>query len=86
MEIVKLEPGEEAPKDSDCIRIDALPDGAFRLVGSALLACGDSDQAESVSLIGGQSYADCDQAIEAGMAWASGHCVETLYIETAQAD
>jgi hypothetical protein len=80
MEIVTLPPGKSAEVDNDCIRIQELPEGGFMLEGSALVACGDSDPAESISLIDGQPYASYDEAEAAGIAWASDHCVAVLHV------
>ena len=80
MEIIKLPLGEAASDDSDCIRIQALPGGAFALQGSVLLRCGDAEVAESVSLIGGDTYETYDAAEAAGLAWASEHCADVLYV------
>lgn len=76
--------GEKAPADSDCISIVELSNGRFNLQGSALLAFGDSEQAESVALIGSDTYASYDEAESAGLAWASAHGVETVYISNVQ--
>jgi hypothetical protein len=80
MEIVKLPAGEHASDESDCIRIQELPSGAFGLNGSVLFRCGDAEVAESVSLIGGEPYETYDAAEAAGLAWASEHCAEILYV------
>lgn len=80
MDIRKLPPGEPAPSDGDCIRIQELEDGRFRLNGSVLFRCGDTDAAESVSLVGGDLYASYDDAESAGLAWANEHCAETLFV------
>jgi hypothetical protein len=80
MDITKLPAGEPAPSDSDCIRIQELDDGRYRLNGSVLFRCGDTDAAESVSLVGGESYATYDDAEAAGLAWANEHCAEKLYV------
>ena len=80
MEIVNLPVGEVASDESDCIRIQELPTGAFSLNGSVLLRCGDSEVAESVSLIGGETYDSYEDAESAGLAWASEHCAQTLYV------
>jgi len=80
MEIINMPPGEIASDESDCIRIQELPNGAFSLNGSVLLRCGDAEVAESVSLIGGEPYSTYAEAEAAGMAWAGEHCAETLYI------
>lgn len=80
MEIVKLPPGEQAPKESDCIRIEPSG-GEYRLVSSALFCRGDSEQAESIALVGGEPYRSYDEAEAAGLAWAAEHGVETLYVE-----
>jgi hypothetical protein len=80
MEIIKLPRGEQASEQSDCIRIQELPGGAFELNGSVLFRCGDAEVAESVSLIGGEPYESYDAAEAAGLAWAGEHCAETLYV------
>jgi hypothetical protein len=82
MKIVKLPVGEQAPKDSDCISLQHLPDGTVRLEASALMSCGDGDEAESVALVDGGAYRTIEEAEAAGMAWAEGHCVEQLYVST----
>lgn len=80
MEIVQLPLGEVASDESDCIRIQELPDGRFRLQGSVLLQCGDGDASESVALIGGDLYDSYEDAEGAGLAWADTHCVEVLHV------
>ena len=80
MEIIKLPRGQQASDESDCIRIQELPGGAFALHGSVLFRCGDAEVAESVSLIGGERYPSYDAAVAAGLAWAGEHCAETLYV------
>lgn len=82
MEIIKLPPGETAPADTDCIKINESPAGGFSLVASALMACGDGEDAESVALVGGAPYPTFEEAEAAGLAWAESHCVATVYIET----
>ena len=79
MEIVKLPPGVRASEETDCIRIQEVS-GGFSLGGSVLFRCGDVDAAESVSLIGGDLYPSYEDAESAGLAWASEHCVEVLYV------
>lgn len=80
MQIVKLPAGEAPLPDTDCIRIQQRDDGRFLLEGSVLFRCGDVDSAESVSLVGGDTYASYDDAEAAGLAWADDHCVETLHV------
>ncbi len=80
MEIIKLPVGENASDESDCVRIQMLPNGAFSLTGSVLFRCGDAEVAESVSLIGGEPYETYDAAEAAGLAWANEHCAEVIYI------
>jgi hypothetical protein len=82
MEIIKLPPGEMAPADTDCIQINGTGTDDYTLVASALMACGDSDDDESVALIGGDPYHSYEEAEAAGLAWAESHCVATIYIET----
>ena len=85
MEIVRLRPGESAPKDVDCIRVEAEA-GRFRLTASALESCRDDEEAESVAMIRGEPYATREDAEEAGIAWAADHCVAQLYIEASDAE
>jgi hypothetical protein len=80
MEILKLLPGEIGSDESDCIQVQQLPNGEFALSGSVLLACGDGEAVESVSLIGGNLYRTYEDAEAAGLAWANEHCVSTLVI------
>ncbi len=80
MEIVKLPAGEPAPSNGDCIRIQELENGGFRLAGSVLVRCGDGEEAESVSLVGGDPYGSYEDAEAAGLAWANEHCAEMLHI------
>ena len=80
MEIIKLPFGEEAPTEGDCISITAREDGRFDLNATALLRCGDGEEADSVSMIGGSPYSSYDEAEAAGLAWAADHCVEQIYV------
>lgn len=80
MDIIKLPVGQAAPEDSDCIRIQELPGGAFELNGSVLMRCGDGDTMESVAMVGSESYSSADDAESAGLAWANEHCVEQLHV------
>lgn len=82
MDVIKLPFGESAPQETDCISIGAREDGRFDLNCSALLSCGDTDEAESVSLIGGAPYDSYEEAEAAGLAWAADHCVESLYVSS----
>ncbi|RYE04453.1 MAG: hypothetical protein EOP61_00585 [Sphingomonadales bacterium] len=82
MEIVRLAEGVLAPSDTDCIKINVEPDGRFTLVASALMACGDGDDDESVAMVGSDPYPSFEAAEAAGLAWAEAHCVETIYVET----
>lgn len=81
MEIKKLPFGEIAPEDTDCIKITALPDGRFALVTSALLQCDGDDEAESEAVISSEEYDSYEEAEQAGLAWAEGHCVALVYVE-----
>ena len=82
MEIIKLPPGDSAPDDTDCIKINQTPSGTYSLVASALMRCGDSDNMESVALVSSDPYPTYDDAEAAGLAWAESHCVATIYVET----
>ena len=80
MEITMLPPGELAPEDADCIHIERGDDARFKLNCSALRASEDSGEAESVALIGGDSYESYEAAEAAGLAWAEGEGVRSLYV------
>jgi hypothetical protein len=82
MEIIKLAPGVLADEDTDCIKINETTEGNYSLVASALMACGDGDNPESVALVASDPYHTYDAAEEAGLAWAEAHCVATIYVET----
>ena len=82
MDIIKLPPGERAPKDSDCLSIERLPDGRYKLNGSALQLCGDGQEAESVAMIGGDPYGSYDDAEAAGLAWIAEYCVKQVFVST----
>lgn len=77
MELIRLPVGEPADVDTDCIRIEELTDGTYRLTGTAL--CG-ADDAASVSLVNGLSFATQDQAEQAGLTWAESVGVDRLHI------
>ena len=80
MEIIRLPSGEHAPVNADCISVFPDESGGFTLNGTALLACGDTNETESISLIGGPSYRTREEAEAAGQAWAPDQCVTTLYV------
>ena len=84
MEVIRLPAGKRADEESDCISIELLGDGRHLLNGSALLNCGDAESTESVALIGGEPYGSYEEAEAAGIAWASQHCVETLYVSRSE--
>jgi hypothetical protein len=82
MKITRL-PHDQAPEaDDNCITVQRRDDGRFDLSGTVLLACGDSDEAESVSLLGGTPYPSFDEAEAAGLAWAESHCVDEVVVAT----
>lgn len=80
MEIVRLPSGQVASGDVDCINVIRREDGCYDLTGSALIACGDSDEVESVALIGLPPFGTREAAEDAGLAWAAGQCVERIYV------
>ncbi len=82
MHITRLPAGETAPAEADCISIERRPDGRFSLNATALMACGDTDEAESVSMIGSEPYDHYDDAEAAGLAWAAEHCAGEVYVST----
>jgi hypothetical protein len=79
LDVVKLQPGEHAPLDSDCATIE-FRDDVFFLTASALLSCGDAEAIESVSLVGGDPYRSYEEAEAAALAWASSHGVEQFFV------
>lgn len=82
MEIIRLPAGELAPDEADCVRIIRAAEGGFELNCNALQSCGDGDETESVSLIGGDRYPSFANAEAAGLAWANEHCAEQVYLCT----
>jgi len=74
MDIRRMPLGQKGGPDTDCITLNLLGDGQVRLEGSAL------DGEESTAIVGGTLYASEEEAEAAGIAWAAGHGVETLYI------
>ena len=75
MEIVKLPFGERAPVDSDCISIEYLADGRFRVSGTLLSG------EESTALVGIVCATERD-AEEQGLAWMAGCDVPKVYVAT----
>ncbi len=84
MQIIKLPPGEQADEATDCIKIGRMADGRYSLITSALVECDndDEDQGDSEAVISSDTYNTYDEAEAAGLAWASGLCVETIHVET----
>lgn len=78
MEIVRLPIGEQAPVDSDCLRVEEQADSSYRLTASAL--CVETDDAESVSIVGG--FRSLEEAEAAGATWAATVGVERLVVTT----
>ena len=78
MEITRLPVGDPAPTDADCIRIEELAGGNYKLTASAL--CNGEGVAESVSIVAGPIFATVQQAEEAGLAWAEDVGSEQLYV------
>lgn len=81
MKIVRLPDGVAPEADVNCITI-VHSDGGYALTGTVLLICGDADEAESVSLVGGDLYATFDEAEAAGLAWAEEHCADEVVVAT----
>lgn len=80
MQITRLSNGQRAPDAVDCISIEQKPDGSFELQGTALINCGDSDEAESVALMGLPAFTTREEAESVGLAWAAEQCVEHLFV------
>ena len=78
MDVIRLPLGEQAPVDTDCVRIEEQPDSTYRLTASAL--CSDADEGESVSIVGAPSYPSVAEAEAAGIAWANDVGVERLFV------
>jgi hypothetical protein len=86
VDVIKLQPGDRAPRDSDCARIECRDDGKFYLNASALVSCGDSsNEAESVAVVGSDPYDSYEAAESAALAWAASHGVQQLYVEPPEA-
>lgn len=81
MHIVRLPPGEAPEADVDCITVQQDDDG-FVLTGTVLLACGDGEEAESVSLVGGDRYPSHEEAEAAGLAWLRAHGATQAVVST----
>ena len=79
VDVVKLQAGERAPRDSDCATIETRDD-LFYLTASALVSCGDAESVESVSLVGGDPYRSYDEAEAAALAWAASHGVQQFFV------
>ena len=84
MEIIRLPVGEQASTDADCLRVEEQPDAGYKLTASAI--CIGADDGESVSIVGGPTFADAAQAEAAGIAWAANVGVERLFISTGTLD
>ena len=80
MDIIKLPDGQQAPDEADCISIERQTDGSYELTGTALIACGDSDEVESIALVGLPLFDSYEAAEDAGFAWAAQQCVAQLYV------
>jgi len=84
MQIIKLPVGEQAPVDTDCIRVEEQPGPSFRLTASAL--CTGSDDGDSVSIVESTLFDTFEQAEAAGMAWAEDVGVTHLHVVTGTLD
>jgi hypothetical protein len=80
VKIVKLPVGKQAAVNTDCIRIEEQPGGAYQLTASAL--CAAEDEGESVSIVGTPLYETAEEAEAAGVAWATNVGVERLFVST----
>ncbi|MFD1787574.1 hypothetical protein ACFSC3_08320 [Sphingomonas floccifaciens] len=80
MELIRLPIGEPAQADVDCIAIEEQVDHRFRLTASAL--CNDTQDAESVSIVGGPTFLSAHEAEAAGIAWATTVGVDRLFISS----
>ena len=79
MEVIKLEPGQRPPDDSDCIKVEETADGRFALTGTVLCQQG-GDDAESVSLVETATFEKMSEAEEAGVVWANAQGVQVLHV------
>jgi hypothetical protein len=82
MDIVRLPDGVAPDAEVNCITIQRGEDGRFHLNGTVLMACGDADGMESVSLMGIAPYATFEEAEAAGLAWAQEHCADEVVVAT----
>jgi hypothetical protein len=78
MQTTRLPLGKQAPVEADCLRIEELADGRYKLTGSAL--CAEPEGGESVSIVGGPTFDSADAAEAAGRAWAESVGVEHLCV------
>lgn len=78
MEIVRLPVGMQASVDDDCIRIEEISEGKYKLSASAL--CSDADENDSVSISGTQLFATLEEAEANGFGWAESVGVKRLFV------
>lgn len=78
MEIVRLPVGKQAPVDTDCIRVEELSAGSYKLTASAL--CIEAEEDDSVSLVGTQPFESAEEAEAVGLAWATSIGVDRLFV------
>ena len=80
MRIERLPAGERAAEDVDCIHVEAGAGGKFYLTGSTLKRDSDPEDPDSEAIVSSEPYDSAEAAEDAGVAWASGHGVELLYV------
>jgi hypothetical protein len=80
MEVERLPVGKQAPVDADCIRIEQAAEATFKLTASAL--CVNTDDDDSVSIVGTQLFESAEKAEAAGLLWAANVGVERLIVST----
>ncbi|WP_448502008.1 hypothetical protein [Sphingomonas sp.] len=76
MEIVRLQPGGRAPDGEDHVHINSLPNARHGWTGVAALGT------SAVFGIGKNEFSSRDAAETEAIAWADGHGVTRLYVET----
>lgn len=78
MKIIRLEPGERAPDDSDRIVINALPSGRYGVSG---ITATRERRPAAVCMVTENSLPSDGEAEAAGIRWAAQHPIDVLYIE-----
>jgi hypothetical protein len=82
MEIVRLIPGERAPRGADCIHVATLEDGRYGFSGSVVTVSPPPVRRDVVSIVSIDRYMTMKEAEAAGIAWALQNLSILLYVES----